>query len=59
MLEALSELEAVAVRLCTLRMDPQQRQAVDALCKETETAAAAGACAISLDACRPLRLTTA
>lgn len=42
MLEALSELEAVAVRLCTLRMDHQQRQVVDTLCKETELAAAAG-----------------
>lgn len=42
MLEALSELEAVAVRLCTLRMDHEQRQLVDALCSETETAAAVG-----------------
>lgn len=42
MLEALSELEAVAVRLCARRMDPEQRQAVDALCKESEVAAAAG-----------------
>lgn len=42
MLEALSELEAVAVRLCTLRMDHEQRQAVANLCKETELAAAAG-----------------
>lgn len=42
MLEALSELEAVAVRLCTLRMGHEQRLVVDALCKETERAAAAG-----------------
>ncbi len=42
MLEALSELEAVAVRLCTLRMGHAQRQVVDALCTETELAAAAG-----------------
>ncbi len=42
MLEALSELEAVAARLCTLRMGHQQRLEVDLLCKETEVAAATG-----------------
>jgi len=40
MLEALSELEAVVVRLCTLRMSHQQRQAVDGLCQTTHDAAA-------------------
>lgn len=40
MLEALSELEGVVVRLCTLRMSHQQRQAVDSLCQATQNAAA-------------------
>ena len=39
MLEALSELEAVVARLCTLRMSHQQRSAIDQLCRATQTAA--------------------
>lgn len=42
MLEALSEMEAVAARLCALRMDHQQRQAIEMLCRQTEEAASAG-----------------
>jgi DNA-binding GntR family transcriptional regulator len=39
MLEALSELEAVVVRLCTLRMDQAQRDRLQALCRLTDEAA--------------------
>lgn len=42
MLEALSELEAVAVRLCARRMNPEQRQAIETLCAQSEVAAEAG-----------------
>lgn len=42
MLEALSEMEGVAARLCALRMDHQQRQAIEVLCQKTEEAANAG-----------------
>lgn len=42
MLEALAELEAVVVRLCTLRMDHMQREAVQQHCKNTQDAARRG-----------------
>jgi DNA-binding GntR family transcriptional regulator len=42
MLEALSELEAVVARLCTLRMDPVQRKQLQALTDATRKAAARG-----------------
>jgi DNA-binding GntR family transcriptional regulator len=40
LLEALSELEAVVARLCTLRMSHRQREDLQALCKATSAAAA-------------------
>lgn len=42
MLEALSELEAVVARLCTLRMDPVQRERVGRFCQATRSAADRG-----------------
>lgn len=42
MLEALSELEAVVARLCTLRMDHAQREQLQRLCKATRVAADKG-----------------
>lgn len=39
MLEALSEQEAVVARLCTLRMDPLRRKALQVLCTATTDAA--------------------
>jgi DNA-binding GntR family transcriptional regulator len=42
MLEALSELEAVVARLCTLRMDPMQRERIQRLADATRDAAARG-----------------
>jgi DNA-binding GntR family transcriptional regulator len=39
MLEALSEQEAVVARLCALRMNPAQRQALQRACTATEDAA--------------------
>ena len=42
MLEALSELEAVVARLCTLRMDHGQRERLQGLCLLTDEAAQQG-----------------
>ena len=42
MLEALSELEAVVARLCTLRMDHAQRDRMQRLCKATRDVAGKG-----------------
>ncbi len=42
MLEAVAELEAVVVRLCTLRLDQRQRETVEQLCADTLVAAKRG-----------------
>lgn len=44
LLESLSEFEASAVRMCTLRMSYRQREEIQVLCNATSTAADAGDC---------------